>query len=193
MYTLLFMTGIWGCNLTAKYDISLIVCSTPCVSVHQDVTCSILLWVLYLKDLSQNWQGYGRPAPPSSSPPVAMPRSQHPSGICEGDATSLLEGEEGTQDSPAGSSSPSDKEGNRQEIYIYIYILKKTNSAAGKQKYIFCTQLRDLHKRRQASTERKKWGKTGSIRMIKKKLHLSWKAEGRRGSLWELKWEKKTI
>lgn len=66
----------------------------------------------YLKDLSQNWHGYGRPAPPSSSPPVAMPRSQQPSGICEGDATSLLEGEEGTQDKPAGSSSPSERGGD---------------------------------------------------------------------------------
>lgn len=77
--------------------------STPSFNI-QHLTAK--LW--HLKDLSQNWQGYGRPEPPSSSPPVAMPRSQQPSGICEGDATSLLEGEEGTQDRPAGSSSPSE-------------------------------------------------------------------------------------
>lgn len=53
--------------------------------------------------MSQNWQGYGRPVPPSSSP---RPRS-HPSPIiCVGDATSLLEGDEATQES-CGSSSPS--------------------------------------------------------------------------------------
>lgn len=38
---------------------------------------------------------------------MATPRSQQPSGIWDGEATSLLEGEDGTQDSPAGSSSPS--------------------------------------------------------------------------------------
>lgn len=36
-------------------------------------------------------------------------------------------------------------------------------------------------------THRKIGGKTESIRMIKKKLHLSWKAEGGKGSLWEFK------
>lgn len=81
----------------------------------QHIMCVDVCEGSYLKDLSQNWHGYGKPAPPSSSPPVAMPRSQQPSGICEGDATSLLEGEEGTQDSPAGSSSPSVREGERKQ------------------------------------------------------------------------------
>lgn len=79
----------------------------------------------YLKDLSQNWQGYGRPAPPSSSPPVAVPRSQQPSGICEGDATSLLEGEEGTQDRPVGSSSPSEE---RRELSAHPASRTNTDS-----------------------------------------------------------------
>lgn len=96
---------------TKQPDMAHFVYNTP--SCHLQHLGEPKVWGLYLKDLSQNWQGYGRPAPPSSSPPVAMPRSQQPSGICEGDATSLLEGEEGTQDSPAGSSSPSDRQWNR--------------------------------------------------------------------------------
>lgn len=92
------------------------------------VHLNIQIW--YLKDLSQNWHGYGRPAPPSSSPPVAIPRSQQPSGICEGDATSLLEGEEGTQDKPAGSSSPSDRDGDRHENLYNVVFFFHSSAAA---------------------------------------------------------------
>lgn len=116
----------------------------------------------YLKDLSQNWQGYGKPAPPSSSPPVAVPRSQQPSGIWEGDATSLLEGEEGTQDRPAGSSSPSEGRGWHKKVYFY-------------------TQLRDwkVEKKKLLCWDTESGGKTGRSGMIKEKSHLSWMAKGR--------------
>lgn len=60
--------------------------------------------------------------------------------------------------------------------------------------YFVCTQLQVLKEKEKIKTgehrQKKTGGKAGCIRMIKKKLHLSWKAQGGRGSLWEFKWEK---
>ena len=95
-----------------------------------------------------------------------MPRSQQPSGICEGDATSLLEGEEGTQDSPAGSSSPSDRERNSQRK---LKKEKKNHLQQENTNTFFCTQLQDLQKIEAGEQTEKSGGETGSIRMIKKK------------------------
>lgn len=80
-----------------------------------------------------------------------------------------------------------DMENEKKKKSLWFVCSKKT------QIHFFLRSCRIIKKRdRRAQTE-KSGGKTGSIRMIKNKLHLSWKAEGRRGSLWEFKWEKEDI